>query len=187
MAKQCFFSDETTIDRSQPQSFQTNIQNSLISQLHVHNYERWFGAQSNNVGPGSQNSLTPYQVTSSATANTFGSVVNIFTGVETPTRPGMNWFDMRRIQIIAAQNNNKTYRLRLANNLFGETTFAQAVANGNFTDIVLKLTTSDFHSFPFEIQTYRLPAGSLIWAAVATADNVSQYIAFLVGLHEYQK
>jgi hypothetical protein len=156
-----------------------------VVQRHFHNYERWFGAQAGQTGPGSQSSLTPFRVTSAAVANTFGSAIVVFDGTETPVKPGMLKFDPRRLHIVDAENNNKTYRLRLANNSEGHASYADAVAAGAYTEIAFKLTTNANQASPVSILHRRVPSGTKIWAAVATLDAVAQWLDFLIGIHEY--
>jgi hypothetical protein len=156
-----------------------------ITQYHLHNQERWFGASGGQIGPGLQTSLLGYRVTTGAVAGTFGTPVQIFNGSETPAQPGMHFFDFRRIQTINAQNANKTYRLRMAYNLNGEASYAAAVANNNFSDLCFTLTNNAAQAFPFEFWCPRLSSGTQIWVAIASADSVAQWVDFLVGLHEY--
>ena len=156
-----------------------------IIYYHFHNQERWFGAQAGQVGPGSQTSLTGYRATTGASANVFGSAIVVFDGTETPAQPNMIFFDFRRVQTINAQNANKTYRLRFAYSLLGETSFAQAVANNNFSDMCFTLTNNASQAFPFEFWCPRLPSGTKVWAAIASADSAAQWVDFIVGIHEY--
>lgn len=181
MPKQCFFNDEAT-----RQGVETVIGNAIIIEDHVHNYERWFGASPGQTGPGLQNSLTGFRLTSSSTLNVFGSVVTILDGTETPTKTSMTKFDLHRLLLINVQNNSKTYRIRFANNSKGHANYAAAVAAGIYSDLCLRIDTAPVHGFPYEIKSERFPAGTIIWAAVATADSLAQWIDFMVAIHEYQ-
>ena len=156
-----------------------------VVENHLHNYERWFGASGGQVGPGLQTSLTPFRVTSGGGANTFGVANAVFTGVETPTRVGMTKFDFHRIHVVDAQNNNKNYRLRVANNSLGHTSWASAVADGVYSDACFRLSTGANQPQSIEIQSLRLPSGTIVWVAVATLDVAVQWLDFLVGIHEY--
>jgi len=156
-----------------------------ITEHHIHNYERWMGAQATQVGPGSQSRLTGFRLTSDATANVFGAAVTIFTGIETPTQTGKKYFDFHRIQILDSQNNNKIYRIRFANNSQGQANWTDAVAAGVYSDLCFNLSINTLHNKPITMLSKRLPAGTIIWAAVATADAVSQWVDFLIGIHEY--
>jgi len=157
-----------------------------IVEDHIHNYERWLGAQPGQIGPGSQSSLTGFRLTSNATANQFGTAITILDGTETPTAPGMTLFDFHRMLLVGVQNSSKTYRIRFANNNKGHTSWAAAAAAGVYSDICLRVDTAPVHGFPYDLFSHRLPAGTTIWAAVATADSVSQWIDIMVGIHEYQ-
>jgi hypothetical protein len=158
-----------------------------IIEEHVHSNETWFGAQPTQVGPGSQNSLTGFRVTSAAIANTFGAAIVVLDGSETPVRAGMKYFDPHRIQVLNVQNNAKTYRLRVASNRLGHTSWAAAVAAGVCSDVCFKIDTANRDASPFYIQTKRQPAGAKVWAAVATADAVAQWVDIIFGIHEYDK
>jgi hypothetical protein len=156
-----------------------------IIEEHLHSNEVWFGAQPTQVGPGSQNSLTGFRVTSAAVANTFGTAIVVLNGTETPVRSGMKYFDPHRIHILNVQNNAKIYRLRIASNRLGHTSWATAVAAGVYTDVVFKIDNTALDSMPITIQAKRQLAGAIVWAAVATADAVAQWVDILFGIHEY--
>lgn len=155
-----------------------------IIEEHLHSNEVWFGSTAG-VAPGSQNSLTPFRVTSAAVANTFGTAILVLNGSETPVRAGMNYFDPHRLQIINVQNNAKTYRLRVASNRLGHTSWAAAVAAGVYTDICFKIDTTTRDASPFNMQAKRQLAHAVVWAAVATLDAVAQWVDVLFAIHEY--
>jgi hypothetical protein len=165
---------------------QTVVAIADIIQHHIHNYERWFGAQATQAGPGSQSRLTGFRVTSSATANTFGASIVVFDGTETPAQTGMTYFDFQRIQTINAENANKTYRIRFANSSLGQTSFADAVTAGAYSDICVTLTNNAAQALPFIMFSKRLPSRTKVWAAIASADAVAQWVDFVVGIHEYE-
>jgi len=156
-----------------------------IIEEHLHSNEVWFGSTAG-VAPGSQNSLTPFRVTSAAVANTFGTAILVLDGTETPVRSGMKYFDPHRIQIINVQNNAKTYRLRVASNRLGHTSWAAAVAAGVYSDVCFKIDTTNRDASPFYMQTKRQLVGAKVWAAVATLDAVAQWVDILFGIHEYE-
>ena len=157
-----------------------------IIEEHFHSSEVWFGS-TGGVAPGSQNSLTPYRVTSAAVANTFGTPILVLDGSETPVRAGMKYFDPHRLQIVNVQNNAKTYRLRVASNRLGHTSWADAVAAGVYTDVCFKIDTTNRDASPFYMQTPRQNAHAIVWAAVATLDAVAQWVDILFGIHEYEE
>jgi len=156
-----------------------------ILDLHVHSYERWYGASPGQVGPGLANSLLPFRATSAAVANTFGNEIVVFDGTETPAQAGMLSFDFHRIQIINVQNNAKTWRIRVANNRRGAANYAAAVVLGDYSDIVFKVDRTNADSVPVMLQYPRVNSGTKIWVAVATLDAVAQWVEFIVGFHEY--
>jgi hypothetical protein len=157
-----------------------------IIEEHLHSNEVWFGS-TGGVAPGSQNSLTGFRVTSAAVANTFGAAILVMNGSETPVRAGMKYFDPHRIQILNVQFGAKTYRLRIASNRLGHTSWATAVAAGVYTDVVFKIDNTALDSTPIAIQSKRQNVGAIVWAAVATADAVAQWVDILFGIHEYDK
>ncbi|MCJ7561235.1 hypothetical protein MUO79_11580 [Candidatus Bathyarchaeota archaeon] len=156
-----------------------------IIEEHLHSNEIWFGASPGRVGPGLQNSLTGFRTTSAAVANTFGPAIVVLDGTETPVRAGMTYFDPHRIQVLNVENNAKTYRLRLASNRLGFVSWAAAVAAGVYSDVCFKIDQANRDASPFYLQTVRLPAGTIVWAAVATADAVAQWVDTIFGIHEY--
>lgn len=155
-----------------------------IIEEHLHSSEVWFGSTAG-VGPGSQNSLTPFRLTSAAVANTFGAAIVVLDGSETPVRAGMTRFDPHRLQIINVQNNAKTYRLRIASNRLGHTSWAAAVAAGVYTDVCFKIDVTTRDASPFNMQAPRQFAHAIVWAAVATLDAVAQWVDALFAIHEY--
>jgi hypothetical protein len=158
-----------------------------IIEEHLHSNEVWFGASPAGVGPGLETSLTGFRLTSSAIANTFGTVITVLDGTETPARSGKKSFDLHRIHVINVQNNGKIYRIRVASNRLGHASWAAAVAAGVYTDIVCKIDFTNADSMPITCQSVRVPAGTIVWAAVATADANSQWIDTLIGIHEYDE
>ncbi len=155
---------------------------------HIHSYAKSFGASPGGVAPGLMNSLTGFRVTSGAVANTFGAWTAIFDGSETPVMGANLYFDPHRIIIDGVQNNNKSYRLRLA---FSEgATFATAnlaVAGGAYTDVILHLSNDvNRMAVPIVIQAKRQERAGKIWAALATADAVAQWLDFSIEIHEYE-
>jgi hypothetical protein len=185
MSRPCFFSDQSIIDRSQPPSFQSAIQNALIAQLHVHNYERWFGASAGNVAPGLLNSLTPFTITSGGSAGVFGTPIQVFNGTETPVQSFAKLFDFHRLQIAGiSQTGPVFWHIVIADSSGGATSYAQAVAMGNYTEIIAVLTVP---AIPFEIMSIRHPAGTQLWANLATSFAGSANLNFFVGIHEYAK
>jgi hypothetical protein len=158
-----------------------------IIEHHLHSNEVWFGASPGGVGPGLQTSLTGFRVTSAAVANTFGAAIVVLDGSETPVRAGMKYFDPHRIQVLNVQNNAKIYRLRVASNRLGHGSWAAAVAAGVYSDVCFKIDTTTRDASPFYMQTRRQNAGAIVWAAVATADAVAQWVDIIFGIHEYDK
>ena len=180
----CFFSDATTIDRSQPPSFQTAVQNALIAQQHVHNYERWFGSTAG-AAPGLLNSLTPFTITSGPSAGVFGTPIQVFDGSETPVQSFAKLFDFHRLQIAGISQAGPVYwHIVIADNSQGATSYAQAVAAGNYTEIIVVLTVP---AIPFEVLSRRLKAGAILWANLGTSYAGSANLNFFLGLHEYAK
>jgi hypothetical protein len=155
---------------------------------HFHSYSKVFGSTAG-VAPGLQTSLVGFRVTSAAAGSpTFGLWVAIFNGTETPVLPTSMYFDPHRITVDGVQFNNKYYRLRLA---FSEgATYANAaaaVAGGAYTDITLQLTNDvNRQGVPITIQARRQLKQSKIWAALATADAVAQWLDFTIEIHEYE-
>jgi len=109
----------------------------------------------------------------------------VLDGTETPVRLGSHTFDFHHLAIIDVQNNNKTYRLRIADNYGGYANYAAAIAAGHYSDVCFRLTTAANQSTLITIMIDRVPAGTIIWAALATLDAVAQWLDFLVGIHEY--
>jgi hypothetical protein len=167
------------------------VQNSLsyrIAELerHFHSMERWYGSTAG-VAPGLQTSLTGFRLTSDAVANTFGVAVAVFDGTEAMGFASTVFYDLHRLSVLNVQNNAKTYRVRLAfSDGVAYANYAAAVAAGCFTDVAFKIDTAARDATPIQVQMRRMVKTTKIWAAVATADAVAQWIDFIVGLHEYE-
>ena len=151
---------------------------------HVHSYERWFGASAGNVGPGLETVMTAFRATSSATANAFGTAIVVFDGTEV-VQVGMVKWDPHRVHILNAQTTD-VYRFRMVYARNGEATAAAAVTNGNYTDMIIKIdsTNTDFTSIP--MQARRMPIATKSWAQLAKATAGAAWMEFMVGLHYYE-
>jgi hypothetical protein len=167
------------------------VQNSLSYRLgeidrHIHSMERWYGSTAG-VAPGLQTSLTGFRLTSDAAANTFGVAVAVFNGVEVMGFASTVFYDLHKLLVLNVQNNAKTYRIRLAfSDGVAYANYAAAVAAGCFTDVCVKIDNTALDATPIFVQMRRMVKTTKIWAAVATADAVAQWIDFIVGLHEYE-
>jgi hypothetical protein len=151
-------------------------------QWHFHNMERWYGSTAG-VAPAVLDALVPYRVTTSATANTFGTAVLIMNGTETG-QVFQNLFDFRRIQIENVQSTD-TYILRFAFNLNNEVNAAAAVANGHYTEMLWKVDATNNDATPLDMWCGQIPLGKIIWVQAAKKTSGAAYVDFYAGLHWY--
>ena len=153
---------------------------------HLHNYERWLGSTSG-VAPADEDSLDAFSVTSSATAGQFGTPIAVFDGTDTPVQSGMTKFDVHRLLITNVSVNNEVFRLRFADNSDGDTSWADAVAAGRYTDLIVQVTNAGELVSPLHMIQKRLNTQGKIWVAVAKEGTGAGTVEFFVGIHEYSQ
>jgi hypothetical protein len=153
-----------------------------IVEHHFHNLERWYGSTAG-VGPGVQNALVPWRVTTSATAGVFGTQIVVFDGTETGLA-FQDKFDFHRLQIENVQSTD-TFILRLAFNLNGEANAAAAVANGHYTTLVWKVDSTSNDAVPLMLICGQIPKGKIVWAQAAKKTSSAAWVDFYAGLHWY--
>ncbi len=158
------------------------VESSIVN-YHFHNEEVWFGAKDGSNGVPAIQSLNPFTLTTGVSAGTFGTAVMVLNGTETPFRTGMTKFDCHRIQIAGlSQTGPYFWRIRVAYNLQGETTYDECIANGDYSEIVVCLTIP---AIPFEMMFPRVPVGTKAWANVASSYSGTATINVFFGIHEY--
>lgn len=158
--------------------------NTKISENHIHNFERWFGATVG-VAPATPNIASRYRLTTSSSADAFGTAVLMINGTETLGKVFQTHFDFHRIHITDVESNGLIYKLRFIFNLNGEANAAAAVTNGHYTETCLKVDQTNADSMPIPIMSGRVPIGTKVWGQIAQAVAGAKYLDLLIGLHLY--
>jgi hypothetical protein len=161
---------------------------------HLHGPSRTVGLKAG--GGGDPNSLTPWPLIASATANTFGAEVEVFTGAEGDFDIGftINSFDPSEIFVTDVGSNSNTWDIQI---VYAQTklgplyaTFAAALAAKNYSEIGFKIDSTTSDGTPLMVMTPRLKRGSKVWARVkrlaAGGNDAQRTISFLfTHLHGY--
>ena len=150
---------------------------------HLHNRELWRGLAADQSGDNwAADRLTPYLATSGD--NAYGAEIKVIGSADTPFSVGKARFDPHRILVVAVTNDNE-YKLRFT---WGTGTFADALAAGQFAEIMVKfdaINPQQSAGVPIDLQLPGQLVGTRVWAQAWNAtDNAT--IDFLVGLHEYE-
>ena len=159
-------------------------------EMHLHSAGRWFGCTAAGAGPGLITSLTPFEVTSSASALTYGTAVEIFDGTEdfdlhyTPTHT-----DPHRI-FISGVTATGIYKIRLANSQWTGSadtyaTMADAITANKYTEFLLKVDSTKADAISAPVQTGRMMVGSTLWAQVMHTEASAETVSFFIGCHGY--
>lgn len=157
---------------------------------HNHSAGRWFGSTAG-VAPGLVTSLTAFDVTSSATALTYGVAVEILDGTEdyditfTP-----EYIDPHRIFITEATASG-IYKIRIANSNWTGTadtyaTMAEAVTANKYSEFLMKIDSTKTDAISAPVQTGRMVVGSTMWAQVMHTAASAETISFMIGVHGYE-
>lgn len=154
---------------------------------HIHGRERWRGKKAVQTATDwADDVLTPFVAISGN--NTYGSDPNDEAQVigtdDTPAVPGMVRYDLHELLIINASSQTP-YKVRM---VYGSGTMADAVAAGQYTEVVFIMDTSAQQQ-PHGPVPIMMPRGycgvTKVWAQAWNATN-NATISFLVGWHEYE-
>jgi len=181
--------DEVVDAISEAQSDFQSVLSNIYTELqtvgkHIHNYERWLGSTSG-VAPADEDSFDPFIATTSATAEEFGTPIAVLDGTDTPVQSNMNYFDLHRLLITDISVADEVFKIRIADNGSGATSWSEAVAAGHYTDILIQVTSISEFISPIQLKQNRLAKASKIWVAIAKEGAGSGTISFFIGLHEY--
>lgn len=158
---------------------------------HLHSSGRWFGCTAAGAGPGLITSLAPFEITSDATALTYGTAVEILDGAEDfdiPYTP-VN-MDPHRI-FIEGVTASGIYKIRIANSKWNGTAdtyanMAAAVTANQYTEFLLKVDSTRDDAISAPVQTGRMPVGSKLWAQVMHSASGAETVSFFIGCHGYE-
>lgn len=150
---------------------------------HLHNWESWFGLaasptadhKADRVGSATDE---PFQI--DAGNDAWGSWVQLLGADDTPARTAMAYYDVHRIQFIAAER-DETYFLQLGVGATG----AAALSAGTYTEVVFKPASNLIDAGPVYVLMSRAAAGSLLWARCFCRDQNTATLDFYIGIHEY--
>ena len=152
----------------------------VISEEHVHNRERWFGKSADQSGNdwATEAGLTVFQAASGD--GDFGSEIKILGSDDTPAIAGKSYFDFHRIFVVASSATS-AYIVRF---IYGTGTAADAEAAGQYTDIEYMKESAAGRGAPADLRMPYLASGTKVWAKVKNATNGAT-LDFNFGLHEY--
>jgi hypothetical protein len=158
-----------------------------IIEEHFHTQEYWLGISGDQSGNDwAADTLNVFQAISGA--NDYGGDADdeakVLGTADTPMIAGNITFDVRQI-LIEDVSVDTVWKLRIA---WGTTTVGNAVAAGDYTEIMLQFDSTNPQQsagIPISIRMPRLTAGSdQVWIEAWNAtDNAT--IDFFVGIHEY--
>jgi hypothetical protein len=148
---------------------------------HFHNYEEVYGlaAAPTAFHFGDRESLTPYLLTSGV--GVFGAEVGLLGTADTPFRPGMTLYDIRRISV-----QDTSVATAFIFRLLWKTpaqTVAQAITALQYTDTVIQQLTATGNNKPQDLFNVRVPTGYASYGMIKNAAVANVHIFALV--HEY--
>jgi len=111
----------------------------------------------------------------------WGAWVQVLGSSDTPFRSGSVKFDLHRIEIEAAEQ-NQTYFIQIA---FGESG-AIALAAEDYTETIVSPASNLIDSGPIEIQTRRIAVGTKAWVRCKCPGQNTATLDFYPLLHEYE-
>jgi hypothetical protein len=146
--------------------------------------ERWLGKLAAAAGGKvtSKTSLVSFQAATHADADTFGTAVLVMDSNDTPNVVGMNAFAFKRMRVSAVGAADKTFRIRIAYGLANESSYATAVANEHFTEIIATAAGEYI-----DVHMPLLDPKSKVWVAASKADATSETIDFMFSVIEYEE
>jgi hypothetical protein len=167
--------------------FEKGIDNYRIFEIerHLHSYESWFGDaitavsgthEADRIGVG----VNAFQI--DAGNNTWGSWLQILGSSDTPARTGNLYFDLHRVQIVAAERTAE-YFIQIAKGDSG----AAGLSAEDYTETVFKPSTVQGKPAPIDINIRRFAAGSKVWARCMCLGQDTGTLDFYFGVHEYEK
>jgi hypothetical protein len=150
---------------------------------HMHNRELWRGIAADQSGDNwAADRLVPYQATSGN--NAYGSEIKVIGSDDTPFTVDKLRFDPHRILVVQVSSDNE-YKLRFT---WGTGTFADALAAGQFAEIMVKfdaINPQQSAGVPIDVQLPGQPVGTKFWAQAWNTTNLTT-ISFYIGIHEYE-
>lgn len=174
----------------------TAVEGSIAQVLHEMNEHmegaaRWLGASAGNVGPGLITSLTPFILTSDATALTYGAAVVIFTGAEDYDLPFTPAAVHPHLLSLKDVSNDGTYKIRFANSGWDGTadtyaTMALAVAAKKYTEVEVVIADDKKPATAVDVHTGKMTVGSTLWAQVMHDTASAETIEFTLGIHGHK-
>ena len=155
---------------------------------HMHNVQRWYCATSGtNVAPmlsAAENvNFAPFIVSAHpTTAYLLGPVINVKLASDALGLPAwVTDFDMHHL-FITTTSGSGLYLLRFIYGIAGETSAVDAVANGNFTDVMFSVTAAPPRVIAIEMMSKLVPVTERVWVQVQ-CDTPGRTVSFVLGLH----
>jgi hypothetical protein len=148
---------------------------------HLHNSEFWFGNDGDST-MSRANNLTPFRLTANASANTYGTEVQLSaandfnTDIEGQTAAVK--IDVHKISVVESSINDKNYMIQFwsGTGTFGESTFR--------TEVPYRTGGNSAEAQPIDVICPRFAVGEKIWAR-AKCETGGATIDILPGIHGY--
>ncbi len=152
-------------------------------QHHFHNCERWFETAA--VPDGEDHVADAISSGNGAFSldagnDDWGSWVQILGTNDTPATAGEVKYDLRRIEVSAAER-NAVYFLQLAFGASG----AAGLSAGNYTESVFKPLSNQIDSGPMMVQNMRQDVGTKAWTRCMCPGQNTATLSLFLGIHEY--
>ncbi len=149
---------------------------------HFHTRERWLGISADQSGNdwALEGTMNNFSVASQANDWT-ATAIKVLGTDDTPIISGMTVFDLHRIDIGSATD-NQDYLLRF---IYGSGTAVAAEAAGQYSDISFSAPVAagpGAGGVTLDIRMPQLAAGTKVWAKLKASDV--ETITFHVGVHE---
>lgn len=152
---------------------------------HIHSCERWFGVAA--VPDGEDHVADRIAPTIAAFTvdggnMTWGTWLQILGPDDTPADAGNVKFDLHRIQLVAVERQNITHFIQVS---FGATG-ADALAAGNYTELVFHPQSVQGRPAPVVVQNMRIDVDTKGWIRIVAMGQNGGELDFYIGMHEYE-
>ena len=158
--------------------------------LHNESGERALGSTAGS-SPGLLTSITPWVIVTSATANEYGVVKEVFNGAEdydlpfTPTK-----IHPHAVMIVTNNSDGKLWKFQFANSSYNGSThdyadMAAAIAAVKYTTAIVKFETRKSTTTALDFRGGRMTKGSKLWCRCLNDEASATTISILMKAHGY--
>ncbi len=155
-----------------------------ILELHLHNYERWFGAAAVpnaelHVADSVLTTKVPFVV--DAGNDDWGAWIQILGSSDTPAIAGNAKYDAHRINFVTHETNNSTQAVQVAVGASG----AAALSAGTYTEFPVRTGGGNTFIGPIDVLMGLMDAGTKMWIRNWAHGVNTSTLSFFFGIHEY--